>query len=248
MKRAAERIGVFLGVVVVGLVALACKRGSSSEDSDASAAAASPSVAAPPEVQRYADEQAIDDATVITLKTAATARTSADTTSTVVGELAPGSKILPIAVRANYALVVLGTDPSSDPQGWVDGEAILTAIKANGKPSATAKPVAQAKPAAGGKLVAPPWLVLAPGENIASRDGKCYVVTRPVPVRDDTARCEPLPAPAGSDFIGLPDSLDRACPVGFTQAGAYSCTRSCKQDADCSGGKGCDSSDHLCKL
>ena len=127
--------------------------------------------------------------------------------------------------------------PSADEQASDDTPVVTT------KP--TAAPVKTAKPA--DDLTPPAWLVLAPGEKVTSRDGKCYVVKRPVPVPDDTARCEPLPAPAG-DFISLPDSLDRGCPVGFTQAGAYSCTRACKADGDCKGGKGCDKSNNLCNM
>ncbi|HEX7603796.1 MAG TPA: hypothetical protein VF316_19390 [Polyangiaceae bacterium] len=112
---------------------------------------------------------------------------------------------------------------------------------------AASKLAVPAASGAGAGLVAPSWLVLAPGEKISGKQGKCYAVTRPVPVPDDPIRCQPMAAPAATvDFVSLPDSLDRACPVGFGIFGAYSCARSCTKDSDCHSAKGCDVKSHMC--
>lgn len=129
MRRMAERVSVWTSVAAVALVALACK-GSSSDQADAGAApVATPSASAAAEVlERYPDEETVD-AVVITLKKATTARLSADTSSKVVGELAVGDKILPIAVHGDYALIAIGTDPAAASKGWIPGDAILDALK-----------------------------------------------------------------------------------------------------------------------
>lgn len=124
-----ERVSVAASVVVVALVALACKGSGAASTADAGAApVATASAAAAPELERYSDEEN-PDAVVVTLKKATTARLSADTSSKIVGELKVGDKILPIALHGDYALVALGTDPSAASKGWIPGEVIIDALK-----------------------------------------------------------------------------------------------------------------------